>query len=335
MEKTYRKNNRPIGDETVLVQGRIPAWAVSVLVHLVLLILLGVFIKLSPVVIRGASAGDETYEIGIVRKLPGTSGGTLYQGENESNNESASSDASLKGEGSDERLSAMKSALDTSQLLPDAVNTIGAAAPGAAVSSALAPNVGLDAQGAGNRGTGVNVGMFGGGVSGKGNKFVFVFDRSDSMADPEMRPIRAAKNELLATISALEERCQFSIVFFNQDQVVFKPGGSTRSIPFASERNKAAAETFIESIQPSGGTNHRDALYAGFQLNPDVIFFLTDGDKPELTSVQIQEVVRRAGGIRINVIQFGTSKNEPGMNFLKLLAAQTGGMYHYVPVSSL
>src|SRR5947199_6664796 len=60
------------------------------------------------------------------------------------------------------------------------------------------------------------------GIEGKGAKFVYVFDHSGSMGAPENKPLNRAKKELLDSIGALSDVQQFYIIFYNQDQKVFR-----------------------------------------------------------------------------------------------------------------
>src|SRR5262245_17102357 len=51
------------------------------------------------------------------------------------------------------------------------------------------------------------------GVTGRGRKFVYVFDRSLSM---QGAPLAAAKRELIASLGRLEDGQQFQIIFYNE-----------------------------------------------------------------------------------------------------------------------
>ena len=64
-------------------------------------------------------------------------------------------------------------------------------------------------------------------------------------------------------------------------------------------------ERFLNTIEANGGTDHEAALRMACSLKPDVIFLLTDGDDPKLTSQQMEKIEIGACGIRMNVIEFG------------------------------
>lgn len=171
------------------------------------------------------------------------------------------------------------------------------------------------------------------GVEGTGNKFVYLFDRSSSM---EGAPLAAAKRELLASLKKLTDVHQFHIIFFNHRLQLFDITGGSRRIAFATDRNKRLAARFVGGVKADGGTERFDALKHALALQPDVVFFLSDADDP--MSVQQMDDLFRINervGAKICVIEFGRTDNEPRANFLKTLAAESGGEYGYVNAAKL
>jgi hypothetical protein len=74
-----------------------------------------------------------------------------------------------------------------------------------------------------------------------------------------------------------------------------------------------------------------NALQLALRLHPDVIFFLTDGGKPGLSPVDLEEVKRiNERRSRIHCVQF-SSQDDPDAaaanDFLRKLAAQSDGEY--------
>ncbi len=170
------------------------------------------------------------------------------------------------------------------------------------------------------------------GVEGEGTRFVYVFDRSASM---EGAPLAAVKAELAASLDSLEDKHQFQIIFYNERPWVFNPAGDPGKLAFANAQNKERARKFVRSITADGGTRHEEALSAALRLQPDCIFFLTDGDEPRLSDAQLQKVRRAAGGVSINTIEFGAGPKSGPPSFLVKLAAQNEGKYVYVDISRL
>jgi len=171
------------------------------------------------------------------------------------------------------------------------------------------------------------------GVVGEGYKFVYVFDRSGSMGGPGRNALRAVKRELLESLKPLDTVHQFQIISYNERAALFNPTGTPGRLAFATEPNKQRVVRFLESITAAGGTAHEDALRLAIRLQPDVIFFLTDGDDPKLTPAQLAKISHLAAGIVINAIEFGPGPKPPGASFLAALAQQNGGGYAYVDLS--
>jgi hypothetical protein len=171
------------------------------------------------------------------------------------------------------------------------------------------------------------------GVVGEGYKFVYVFDRSGSMGGSGQNALRIVKTELLRSLANLDTVHQFQLIFYNDRPVIFNPTGTPGRLAFANEQTKQRAVHFIDSIVADGGTDHEAALKLALQLQPDVVFFLTDGDDPKLTPAQLKKIRRMAGGIVINAIEFGTGPKPSGDSFLAELARQNGGGYTYVDIS--
>src|SRR5262245_51423301 len=62
------------------------------------------------------------------------------------------------------------------------------------------------------------------GLEAHGTKFVYVFDRSGSMSEYRGRPLKAAKDELIASLADLDERNQFYVIFYNEEPRMLQVG---------------------------------------------------------------------------------------------------------------
>jgi hypothetical protein len=172
------------------------------------------------------------------------------------------------------------------------------------------------------------------GVAATGYKFVYVIDRSGSMGGDGNAALKAAKVELLESIKKLESTHAFQIVFYNERPAVFNPKNNGLAV-FANDRNKELAERFLDSISAQGGTEHEAALRIALKLKPDVIYWLTDADRPKLDDEQIARINDLAAGTIINAIEFGSGPKKEEENFLKKIAEGNAGEHVYVDVTKL
>jgi hypothetical protein len=146
--------------------------------------------------------------------------------------------------------------------------------------------------------------------------------------------LKAAKAELLASIRKLERTHSFQIVFYNEKPTTFNPANNGLAV-FANDRNKELAERFIDSISAGGGTEHDAALRMALKLKPDVIFWLTDADRPKLDDDEIARFNNLAAGTVINAIEFGSGPQKEKDNFLTKIAEANAGEHKYVDVRTL
>lgn len=157
--------------------------------------------------------------------------------------------------------------------------------------------------------------------------FVFVLDRSASTGPGALNVLAAARRELSKAIATLGEEQRVAVIAYN-DRLAYL--GSGRLEPVTKELCKKV-DDFLQGIVAFGPTDHVLALHAALDLRGEVMFFLTDGDDPQLTIRQLDEIAHRAreAGTRIFCVQFGQG-SEPSPSFLPELASRTGGEYGYV-----
>ncbi len=196
-------------------------------------------------------------------------------------------------------------------------------------------------RGAGNgfgtgSGTGTGTGDGNGSGSGSGRFFglnkkyksiVFVVDASGSMNMPHPGPLRTrfnrVKYELLQTISAMTDKDRFFIIFFGETPYPMP----ANFLITADEEGKhhylkwmAQAEAIGKRTIPQG------ALQLALRLEPDAIYFLTDG----AFDSRVVEITAKANkkGIPIHTIGFNDRQGE---TLLKDIAEQNQGTYTYIP----
>lgn len=174
------------------------------------------------------------------------------------------------------------------------------------------------------------------GVPGVGSKFVYVFDRSASMSGFGGRPLNAAKRELINSLAPMSETNQFQIIFYNDAPLAVSEGGKKPVMMWGGKRQKAAAQQFVSRIVADGNTNHMPALQLALSLGPDVIFFLTDAEEPQLTPQDLRKIRDWNGAETvINTIEFGAGPASERHNSLKEVARQNRGQHTYIDVTTL
>jgi hypothetical protein len=322
-----------------------PAWLTSTVVHAALFVALGLTLERLP-----KFAGNPTADATVV---------SLTSAESESlgSLEEPAGGATSTGE----------SQAAESQPPPESIATAVAAIPTPELSSATADEAGrgddLFAEPAGlvpseaiGDGTGTATGSGTGAGSGRGGrpslqavlgkttttvfglraegqKFVYVFDRSASMSLHDGAPLAAAKAQLLSSLRDLNRINLFQIIFYNDRVTLFDNSGR---LIFGADDQKRLAENFVRSISADGATQHEDALTAALRMGPDVIFFLTDADHPQLSDAQLAKLERlNSGSAQIHTIEFGYGPSYGPQNFLQKLAVLNGGQYAYVDVTQL
>ncbi|MGI5832378.1 MAG: vWA domain-containing protein [Thermoguttaceae bacterium] len=173
-------------------------------------------------------------------------------------------------------------------------------------------------------------------LQGRGRRFVYLLDRSESMKWPDEAPMRFAVAEARQSIASLDPARgaqKFQLIVFNHHEESFD--GGKRLVDVTPEAQRRADE-FLRALTPEGGTDPLEALSAAIRMAPDVIFFLTDAEEEisTLTLGRIRDMVRRAGVAQIHVIEFGKPSGKHPAAYRKL-AQQNGGVYVYKDVTDL
>ena len=170
-------------------------------------------------------------------------------------------------------------------------------------------------------------------IVGNGQSFVYVIDISSSMQSGER--LNLAKSQLKGSLRLLKPNQSFQILFYSEQTTQMK----LRSRPVqdmysADPVQVLLAEHEIDRVRPEGGTEHLQPILHALRLEPDVIYFLTDGDQPSLSRSDLLKVRRQnRSDASIHVIEFAAgAKESRELSWLQLLASQSGGKYSYVPV---
>ncbi|HVV99095.1 MAG TPA: VWA domain-containing protein, partial [Planctomycetaceae bacterium] len=164
------------------------------------------------------------------------------------------------------------------------------------------------------------IGFFGTYTEGK--SVVYVVDMSGSMTG---KRFSRAKQELVKSLYRLESQHRYSIVLFNIDAYPLYWPNATDQLLDPSKVNVRRSARWVSSMEPNSFTDPSLALAWGLAREPDVLFFLTDGEIPPATRVLIRELNRKP--TIVNTIAF---ESRAGEVLLRAIAEDHGGTYRYV-----
>jgi len=156
-------------------------------------------------------------------------------------------------------------------------------------------------------------------------KIVFVVDRSGSMTDS----IDYVKEELKRSIGELTDDKEFHVLFYSSGPCVEMP---TRRLVNATDRNKQLAFEFIDGIIAQGETDPSKALRRAFEVKPELIYLLTDGEFDKAI-VDFLKRLNRDQKITVHTIGFWAWRSRrdsdppSGEEVMKNMADQNGGNY--------
>ena len=120
-------------------------------------------------------------------------------------------------------------------------------------------------------------------VKGYGTRFVFIIDCSGSMED--YRRWKRAVHELKRSINGLLDAHQFVILLYNFEMTPMN--NQPAKLVVASPANQRSAIKWLQKQKPMGATYVATALQQAFELSPDSIFLLSDGDFDDLPMVEM------------------------------------------------
>lgn len=190
------------------------------------------------------------------------------------------------------------------------------------LSGNLAAGQGGQGEGGGEAGqSGKKAKFFG--IEVEGKDFVYVVDCSGSMAG---RRFERACYEVEYSIRRLSKDQRFYVLFFNHETFAQFYPDRTNSLAPATNHNFDRLKKWIEYCRPEGGTEPSGALLQALKLNPDVIFFLSDGEFSEQT-VNVVKHNNSRGYTQIHTIAFGSKAGE---HLLKQIASQNKGTYRFI-----
>lgn len=327
-QKMTRRSLEVSIDRWQMLKG-LPAWSISVVIHVAILLGLSLFWR--PVKHGTGGEANRPFGIALVHRTSEGNEYTLAEG-----NSDGATDASTAATGPS-IASGQGAPIEIDSVLGDLLSgTNGTSGSGSVGEQAGTSNLsGTGVKSGGRQGSGSTPFY---GIEGKGDTFVYVLDRSDSMNEGDGRPLRSAKRELTKSIDSLHEGNLFQIIFYNDSPLPFRMSGNSRAMMInAGDNNRKLASRFVNGVIGLGGTEHVAALKMAIGFQPDVIFFLTDADQPRLGTDDLRSLVDRCAdaGTTIHAIEFGRGPNPEERRWIQVLAESTGGKFRYVDVNEI
>src|SRR5262249_22612744 len=149
---------------------------------------------------------------------------------------------------------------------------------------------------------------------------VFLIDGSSSMGPNGAWAI--AGRELLPSLRRLASGTRVQVLVYNSRVTPLLPRHSTW-LPVNAQTLDDIARA-IDDFAPAGATDHGRALREALNLQPDVLYFLTDADDLTSEHLRIAAAHNRAGTI-IHVIELNTANcDRPDMPLQALARAHRG-----------
>lgn len=160
-----------------------------------------------------------------------------------------------------------------------------------------------------------------GGEARAARRIVYVVDRSGSM----MGVFDDLRKELKRSIDNLRKSQKYHVIFYSTDPPIEAPPGRLVN---AIRSSKERTFEFIDMTTPEGMTQPIEAMRRAFQLKPDLIYFLSDGDIPEAELLKENLATwNRKERVRIFTIAYVSSA---GRLLLEDIAREHNGAFRFV-----
>lgn len=155
-------------------------------------------------------------------------------------------------------------------------------------------------------------------------RVVFVLDTSGSMRG---EPMASAKAALISVVEKLPPEVRFDVVMFDRSATVWQP----RLVP-ATDQAKTEITSLIHNRGMGNGTASFAALEAAFGLEPEAVYFLSDGRPTDSQPDQIYNTLfalNRTRRVSLYTIGLITNRDNAAdlILFMKPLAEQNFGSF--------
>lgn len=155
-------------------------------------------------------------------------------------------------------------------------------------------------------------------------RIVFVVDRSGSMSDT----FDAVRKELKRSVGSLMRGQRFHVIFFSQGPAIENP---PKKLVNAVPSYKAEFYEFLDQVEPGGGTQPEGAMRRAVELEPELIYMLTDGLFDASLLVKLREW-NSGKDIKISTIAYVSDEGRP---LLEQIAREHNGQFRFVSENEL
>ena len=131
------------------------------------------------------------------------------------------------------------------------------------------------------------------------------------------------RNELIRSISTLRRSQKFHVIFFSAGVPLENP---PRRPVAAIQAQKTAFFEFLDGVVPEGSTHPEQAMRRALALEPDLVYFLTDGEFDPALLPKL-DGWNRDRRVRIFTIAYF---DESGVELLEKIAREHGGEFKFV-----
>ncbi len=306
----------PKGGSGWLGTRQVPAWAISMLVHLVLLLVLGLITLAAPsvadyAIIVASEDGEEPLE--QMAEID------LSQDLENMEELSPSFESPSISESEMSELTLATNAADVSDIGPQAVEQ-----DSVSQINAIFSDNGTAMESLSDKVGKMTASFFG--SKAKGRRFVFVVDNSNSM---QRGRFHTAVNELVKTVEQMEADQYFYVIFFSDTAYpLFWPAPVSQLVP-ATRKNKERLQQWLYTVELCLHTRGSDAMKLALSLRPDAIYVLGDGAFTDPTATQLTLPHNR----RTPIFTLGMQVAEKGRSQLTQIAKANNGTYRLVTVA--
>ncbi|HET6407799.1 MAG TPA: VWA domain-containing protein, partial [Chthoniobacteraceae bacterium] len=182
------------------------------------------------------------------------------------------------------------------------------------------------------------------GVQSSGTSVIFVVDVSGSMISGEksMKTYEVLEREVIRFIRNLDERSGFGIVVFSKDARSYK-----QQLVRATREEKDRGINWLKKLTPENyknpkldeeernfhhGTRADRGLAEAFEMRPDIVFFISDGEPTGASPTQILRQVEQAqvNASKKTAVNAVAYLADSGQSFMRELAEKNGGTFREV-----